>query len=58
MKSRRRAALLSRALHRIRRVARDALDADPPRSHSHLVCVIGELHDLARRAARRRRKPA
>ena len=40
------------ALHRIRRLADDALGADA--SHSHLVCALAEAADVSRRALRRR----
>ncbi len=40
------------ALHRIRRLADDALAADA--SHSHLVVALAEAGDVARRALRRR----
>ena len=51
MKARRRARSL-RALHRIRRVAHDALAGEAPPSCSHLVCSLSEVRDLARRAVR------
>ncbi|HVS37427.1 MAG TPA: hypothetical protein VMS17_17830 [Gemmataceae bacterium] len=59
MRPRRWAAVALRALqalHKIRRLADDALAADL--AHSQLVCTLAEAGDVARRALRRWRRKA